>query len=118
MRIKLCVLFGGKSVEHEVSVISALQAIASLDTSKYDIIPVYITKDNEFYTSFECSCIEEYKNIPALIKKSTRCVLMNMDGKVKLLRYPFKKFSNNVFFSSVSKIIFYMVRYFYVFCNR
>ena len=96
MRIKLCVLFGGKSVEHEVSVISALQAVASLDTSKYDIIPVYITKDNEFYTSFECSCIEEYKNIPALIKKSTRCVLMNMDGKVKLLRYPFKKFSNNV----------------------
>ena len=63
MKIRLCVLFGGKSVEHEVSVISALQAVASLDQSKYEIIPVYITKNNEFYTSFECSCIEEYKNI-------------------------------------------------------
>ena len=63
MRIKLCVLFGGKSVEHEVSVISALQAIGQLDKTKYDIIPVYITKNSEFYTSFECSCIEEYKNI-------------------------------------------------------
>lgn len=96
MKIKLCVLFGGKSVEHEVSVISALQAVASLDAGKYDIIPVYITKNNEFYTSFECSCIEEYKNIPALLKKSTRCVLMNIDGKVKLMRFPFKKFGSNV----------------------
>lgn len=96
MKIKLCVLFGGKSVEHEVSVISALQAVASLDADKYDIIPVYITKNNEFYTSFECSCIEEYKNIPALLKKSTRCVLMNIEGKVKLMRYPFKKFGSNV----------------------
>ncbi|MBR5423407.1 MAG: D-alanine--D-alanine ligase [Clostridia bacterium] len=86
MKIKLCVLFGGKSVEHEVSVISALQAVASLDQTKYEIIPVYITKDNEFYTSFECSCIEEYKNIPALIKKSERCTLLNTDGKVYLMR--------------------------------
>ena len=96
MRIKLCVLFGGKSVEHEVSIISALQAVAALDQTKYDIIPVYITKNSEFYTSFECSCIEEYKNIPALLKKSTRCVLMNIDGRVKLMRFPFKKLGNNV----------------------
>ena len=96
MKIKLCVLFGGRSVEHEVSVISALQAIAALDAEKYDVIPVYITKDNEFYTSFECSCIEEYKDIPALLKKSTRCVFLNTGGRVELLRYPFKKFGSNV----------------------
>ena len=96
MKIKLCVLFGGKSVEHEVSVISALQAIASLDPEKYDVIPVYITKNSEFYTSFECSCIEEYKDIPALLKKSERCVLMNMESKVYLLRYPLHKFGDNV----------------------
>ena len=96
MKIKLCVLFGGKSVEHEVSVISALQAIAALDAEKYDVIPVYITKENEFYTSFECSCIEEYKDIPALLKKSTRCVFLNTGGKVELLRYPLKKFGSSV----------------------
>ncbi len=96
MKIKLCVLFGGRSVEHEVSVISALQAVAAVDAEKYDVIPVYITKDNEFYTSFECSCIEEYKDIPALLKKSTRCVFLNVGGKVQLLRYPFKKFGSNL----------------------
>ena len=96
MRIRVCVLFGGKSVEHEVSVISALQAIASMDADKYDVIPVYITKENEFYTSFECSCIEEYRDIPALIKKSTRCVFLNTEGKVQLLRYPFKRFGSSL----------------------
>lgn len=96
MKIRVCVLFGGKSVEHEVSVISALQAIASIPADKYDVIPVYITKDSEFYTSFECSCIEEYSNIPKLLKKSTRCTFMNVDGRVKLMRYPFKKTGDNV----------------------
>ena len=57
---------------------------------------MYITKENEFYTGLECSMIEEYKDIPALLKKSTRCVLMRTEGGVKLLRYPFKKFGNNV----------------------
>ncbi len=96
MKIKLCVLFGGRSVEHEVSVISALQAIASLDPEKYDVIPVYITKENEFYTSFACSCIEEYRDIPALLEKSTRCFMLNAGGRVQLLRYPLKKFGSNL----------------------
>lgn len=48
MKIKLGVFFGGKSVEHEISIISAVQAMYSLDTEKYDIVPVYITKNNEF----------------------------------------------------------------------
>ena len=50
MKTKLCVLFGGKSVEHEISVISALQAMENLDTAKYDIFPVYISKDGSMYT--------------------------------------------------------------------
>lgn len=96
MKIRVAVLFGGKSVEHEVSVISALQAIENLDKSKYDIIPVYITKNNEFYTGIECSMIEEYKDIPALLKKSIRCVFMNENNSVKLYRFPFKKFGKNI----------------------
>ena len=96
MKLKLLVLFGDKSVEHEVSVISALQAVASMDADKYEIIPVYITKENEFYTGLECSMIEEYKDIPALIKKSTRCVFLNTEGRVQLMCYPFKKFGSSL----------------------
>ena len=41
MKIKVGVMFGGKSVEHEISIISALQAIASIDSEKYDVIYIY-----------------------------------------------------------------------------
>lgn len=44
MKTRVAVLFGGKSVEHEVSIISAIQAIMSMDTEKYEVIPVYIDR--------------------------------------------------------------------------
>lgn len=63
MKIKLAVLFGGRSVEHEISVISAIQAIHAVDKDKYDVIPVYITKNNEMYVGEHIGDIEAYKNI-------------------------------------------------------
>ena len=48
MKIKVGVLFGGKTVEHEISVISAIQAMGYLDRNKYDVIPIYITKTMSF----------------------------------------------------------------------
>ena len=43
--IKVGVIFGGETVEHEVSIISAVQAMNKMDSEKYEIIPIYITKD-------------------------------------------------------------------------
>ena len=40
MKIKLGVLFGGVSVEHEISIITAIQAMNSIDPIKYEIIPI------------------------------------------------------------------------------
>ena len=50
MRIKVGVIFGGETVEHEVSIISAIQAMNKIDEKKYEVIPIYITKDREWYT--------------------------------------------------------------------
>ena len=44
MKTVIGVFFGGKSVEHEVSIISAMQVIENLDTEKYDVVPIYISK--------------------------------------------------------------------------
>lgn len=71
MKINVAVLFGGKSVEHEISVISALQAFANIDRKKYNCIPVYITKSGVFYSGEHMHDIEQYKDIPALLKKSS-----------------------------------------------
>ena len=95
MKIRVGLFFGGKSVEHEVSIISAIQAFNAFDREKYDVVPIYITKDNEFYVGDAVGKIEEYRDIPALLKKSTRIIIVNDGGKTKLVRYPSKKFGNN-----------------------
>ena len=86
MKIKVGVMFGGKSVEHEISIISAIQAIGHLNKEKYDVIPIYITKNNEFYIGEKVGNIKSYTDINTLLKESQRVIMMNEGGKVKLIR--------------------------------
>ncbi|RKM58722.1 D-alanine--D-alanine ligase [Butyrivibrio sp. CB08] len=96
MKLKVAVLFGGKSTEHEISIISAIQAIGSINKDKYEVIPVYMTKNNDFYVGESIGTIEEYTNIPQLLKKSTQVIWVKEGDRVSLVRYPMKKFGNNV----------------------
>lgn len=95
MKMKVAMLFGGKSVEHEVSVISGIQAIMNMDTEKYEVIPVYMTKNNEMYVGDEIGKIESYKDINALISKSQRVIIVNDNDNIQLVSYPLKKFGKN-----------------------
>ena len=79
MKIKVGVIFGGESVEHEVSVISAMQAMNKLDRDKYDVIPIYITKDREWYTGEMLKDIEVYQDL-SLIKKYGKNVVLYGTG--------------------------------------
>lgn len=96
MKIKVGVMFGGKSVEHEISIISAIQAIGYLDKNKYDVIPIYITKNNEFYIGERIGEIAAYTNLPELLKTSQRVVPVYLEGKTMLMKYPQKMFSKNI----------------------
>ena len=96
MKTKLCVLFGGKSVEHEISVISALQAMENLDAEKYDIIPVYISKSGDMYTGDILREAAAYKDLKSLCKKSVRVTFVSDGGKVLLCRFPAKRFGSSV----------------------
>ena len=75
MKIRLGVIFGGESVEHEVSIISAIQAMNKIDSEKYDIVPIYITKDREWYTGSMLKEIETYSD-PGLIKRYAKNVVL------------------------------------------
>ena len=92
MKTKVAVLFGGKSVEHEVSVISAIQAIMAMDTEKYEIIPVYLTKENDMYIGPDIGDIAAYKDIKGLLARSNRVVAVREGGRVRLVQYPHKTF--------------------------
>lgn len=96
MKIKVGVFFGGDSVEHEVSVISGIQAVNAFNRDKYEPIPIYITKDNEFYVGEGIGDIAAYKDISELLKKSTRVFFMKENGKVNIIQYPEKKLGNSV----------------------
>lgn len=97
MKIKVGVFFGGKSVEHEVSIITALQAIENMDKTKYDIIPIYISKDNKMYCGKFISDIEQYKDIEKLVNKSFQITLVQRDNKVILLKCNKKFYEKNIY---------------------
>ncbi len=96
MKIQVAVLFGGRSVEHEISVISAIQAMESMDAERYDVLPVYLTKDNEFYTGDVLRDIKRYRDIPALLREATRVSMTREDGRVVLKRVPARRFGSSV----------------------
>lgn len=81
MKIKVGVIFGGESVEHEVSIISAVQAMNKMDTEKYEIIPIYITKDRIWYTGGMLKEIEVYQDISLLKRYAKEVVLYEKGGR-------------------------------------
>ncbi len=86
MKTNVAVFYGCRSVEHEVSIISAVQAMRAIDREKYDVTPVYVTKSGEMYTGDKLFTIEEYRNLPELLKASKKVNFARENGKV-LMKY-------------------------------
>ncbi len=84
MKIKVGVIFGGETVEHEVSIISAIQAMNKIDEEKYEIIPIYITKDREWYTGAMLKDIDSYHDLSLIKKFAKNVILVFEDGIYKL----------------------------------
>ncbi|SMO70572.1 D-alanine--D-alanine ligase family protein [Fodinibius sediminis] len=92
----IIVAFGGISPEHEVSVLSAMQAIASLKNTSYTIIPLYISKSGRWLTGPPLLDLENYQDLDALVKQATSCSFGHDDLGKPILRETEK----NGFFSS------------------
>ena len=97
MKINVGVLYGGNSTEHEISVISAVQAMNNIDKEKYNIIPIYLAKDSTMFTGEELRKMEIYKDLKKLQNKVTEVNLTKKNGEFVLLKTKFP-------FSIVSKI--------------
>ncbi len=70
----ILVLFGGQSVEHEVSIITGVMTINSLDKEQFIPVPVYIDKSGEWWTGESLFDIDFYKNFDS--KKLKRVTLV------------------------------------------
>ena len=84
MKIKVGVIFGGETVEHEVSIISAIQAMNKMDEEKYEIVPIYITKDREWYTGDMLKDIDVYQDLNLIKKYGNNVVLYYKNGSYVL----------------------------------
>lgn len=72
----LVVAFGGVSPEHEVSVLSAMQVISSLEESSYQIIPLYITKSGRWLTGEILKDLSKYKELSELENTAVSCAFV------------------------------------------
>jgi len=59
--VRVAVVFGGCSVEHEISIITGMQVIASLNKKKYKVYPVYLNKEHKFMMGKKLGNLETYK---------------------------------------------------------
>lgn len=86
MKLNIGVIFGGKSVEHEISIITAIQAMDNIDKEKYEIIPIYITKDLQWYTGGCLRFIDTFKDFDLIKRYAKKVNLINKDGRFILQR--------------------------------
>ena len=85
-KLKIGVLFGGKSAEHEASLQTAQFVIGMLDKNKYEVAPIGITKTGKWLLS-DTSNYLLHANNPKLIKlnKSNQEVVLSAEGSNSLI---------------------------------
>jgi D-alanine-D-alanine ligase len=60
---RIAVVFGGRSVEHEVSIITAHQAMNAMKVAGYDLLPIYIGKDGAWFAGKPLHDLPKYKDL-------------------------------------------------------
>lgn len=92
MKTNIAVFFGCRSVEHEVSIISAVQAMHAINRDKYDVTPVYVAKDGSMYTGENLFEIENYRDLSELLKSAKRVTFIKQKDAVLMHYLDQKKF--------------------------
>jgi len=96
MKTNIGVFFGGCSTEHEISVISASQAMSAIDRSVYDVTPVYITKQGRWYTGEALFDVKNYRDVPSLLAKCTEVYMKPVKGDFNLYINRRKMFGSDI----------------------
>ncbi len=81
---RVAVIFGGKSPEHEVSIITGIQVIENIDKNAFDVFPVYISKDGRWFSGSEFSQIETYSKLLQFSKNDQRTISLDNEEKALL----------------------------------
>ncbi|MCI9280086.1 MAG: D-alanine--D-alanine ligase [Bacilli bacterium] len=86
MKIKVGILFGGCSVEHEVSIITAVQAMEYFDKEKYEVIPIYIDKNRRWFTGENLLKMDSFKDLETIENRAIEVHLVRQDKEFILIK--------------------------------
>ncbi|MEZ3591266.1 MAG: D-alanine--D-alanine ligase [Muribaculaceae bacterium] len=96
MKTNVGVFFGGRSTEHEISVISASQAMHAINREKYDVTPIYISKQGKWYTGDALLDVANYRDIKQLLAKCEEVYMEPTFDDYNLYRKKKPLFGSNV----------------------
>ena len=91
MKLNLGVIYGGPSTEHEISIISAVQAMNNIDDDKYEVIPIYLSKDSVMYSGEKLLDMATYKDLNNMDKVCKRVIITKRNNEFVLVKdkFPF-----------------------------
>jgi len=75
----VAVMFGGRSVEHDVSIVTGNQIIKAFDPEKFDVVPVYITRDGKWFTGEPLLELKNFDDDKLLEHKDIQPVILSPD---------------------------------------
>jgi len=93
MKLRVVCIFGGDSVEHEISCISANQAMNALDKEKYEVFPIYISKEREMFYGDKLWNLKEFHDLNTLKANLNKVNLLKENSK-NYIRFDNKKIFN------------------------
>lgn len=88
-RKRVGVIFGGRSVEHDVSIVTACQIMENMNREKFEPVPIYISKNGEWYTGESLSRTETFAK--QAFRSQRRVFLPPLCGLNELLSHPSEK---------------------------
>lgn len=92
--MNLLVLYGSRACEHDVSIITAVQAMDNLDKAKYNVVPVYIDRNGRWFTGDALRKMDFYTHFDE--KKVTPCMLVpRVGGGAQLVKEKAGLFGGN-----------------------
>jgi len=96
-KIKVAVIFGSRSVEHEVSIVTAMQIFENINRKKYKVIPVYIDKSGRWFIDDKLEKLENYKNLKLGDIQAEEYFFAASTGVKSLMPKSALKFLNKIF---------------------
>ena len=80
-RTTIAVIFGGRSVEHDVSIVTGHQIMSAFPADRYEVVPVYISRDGRWFTGDALAEIDSFKDDDILHRNGVRACFLPPDAR-------------------------------------